>query len=151
VHFRFPDPFCWASVRWCLGQRFGGHGATPIGFTLALTLPGVDASWLQALTRGSDGAALRSHCLIGGDTRGPLSLTLTVFGRVPSVLTRAGAQVGETHSVWAVSCGCGRCLAAGAEQQHTNRQLPMLLARYWSPMPQLELARPQVKASEGAR
>ena len=36
--------------------------------------------------------------LVGGDTtRGPLSLTLTVFGRVPAgqALTRSGAQPGD--------------------------------------------------------
>ncbi|WP_240997258.1 AIR synthase related protein, partial [Pseudomonas viridiflava] len=66
---------------------------------LALTLPHVDADWLQRFAHGlslmAQGCSLR---LIGGDTtRGPLSLTLTVFGAVPSglALTRSGARVGD--------------------------------------------------------
>ena len=54
VHFpQQADPFL-------LGQRALGvsasdlaaMGATPIGFTLALTLPEADADWLQAFARG---------------------------------------------------------------------------------------------------
>ncbi|NWE73573.1 thiamine-phosphate kinase, partial [Pseudomonas gingeri] len=99
VHFSDPcDPFL-------LGQRalavaasdLAAMGATPIAFTLALTLAHNDAGWLQAFAQGLNQMA--QHCalrLVGGDTtRGPLSLTLTVFGRVPvgQALTRGGAQV----------------------------------------------------------
>ena len=101
VHFPNPcDPFL-------LGQRalavaasdLAGMGATPIGFTLALSLPSGDPLWLAEFARGLDAMALDcSLRLIGGDTtRGPLSLTVTVFGRVPAgqALTRAGAQTGD--------------------------------------------------------
>jgi thiamine-monophosphate kinase len=61
-------------------------GATPRWFTLAITLPQIDEPWLAEFARGlhalSDAANIR---LVGGDTtRGPLSLTLTVLGEVPS-------------------------------------------------------------------
>ncbi|WP_313520161.1 AIR synthase related protein, partial [Pseudomonas sp.] len=87
VHF--PDA-CDALL---LGQRalavsasdLAAMGATPLGFTLALTLPATDADWLQRFVDGLGRmAAVCGLALIGGDTtRGPLSLTLTVFGRVP--------------------------------------------------------------------
>ena len=101
VHFADPcDPFL-------LGQRslavavsdLAAMGATPIAFTLALTVPTVTADWLQAYARGLNRMA--QDCgvaLVGGDTtRGPLSLTVTVFGRVPAgqALTRSGAQPGD--------------------------------------------------------
>ena len=57
------DPFL-------LGQRalavsvsdLAAMGATPVGFTLALTLPAADADWLQGLARGLD--AMARDCAI---------------------------------------------------------------------------------------
>ncbi|MDN5508005.1 MAG: AIR synthase related protein, partial [Pseudomonas sp.] len=101
VHFADPcDPFL-------LGQRslavavsdLAAMGAHPLAFTLALTTPSVEADWLQRYAQGLN--AMAQSCgvgLVGGDTtRGPLSLTLTVFGRVPAgqALTRNGAQPGD--------------------------------------------------------
>ncbi len=146
VHFPDPcDPFL-------LGQRalavaasdLAGMGATPIGFTLALTLPAADALWLAEFARGLD--AMARDCslrLIGGDTtRGPLCLTVTVFGRVPAgqALVRSGAQVGDLLCVGGVlgeAAGAlplvlGQAEAAADVAEH-------LLARYWSPQPQLAL------------
>jgi thiamine-monophosphate kinase len=94
------DPFL-------LGQRalavaasdLAAMGADPIGFTLGLTLPGVDQAWLRGFAEGLDQMA--SHCglrLVGGDTtRGPLSLAMTVFGSVPTgqALLRSGARPGD--------------------------------------------------------
>ncbi|RMO98188.1 Thiamine-monophosphate kinase [Pseudomonas syringae pv. philadelphi] len=146
VHFPDScDPFL-------LGQRalavsasdLAAMGARPVAFTLALTLPQVDADWLQAFARGlnlmAQGCTLR---LIGGDTtRGPLSLTLTVFGAVPAglALTRSGARAGDLLCVGgALGDGAGalplvlnqRCAEASIAEP--------LLARYWSPQPQLAL------------
>lgn len=146
VHFPDPcDPFL-------LGQRalavaasdLAAMGTTPIGFTLALTLPAADALWLAEFARGLD--AMARDCslrLIGGDTtRGPLCLTVTVFGRVPAgqALVRHGAQVGDLLCVGGVlgeAAGAlplvlGQAEAAADVAEH-------LLARYWSPQPQLAL------------
>lgn len=77
-------------------------GAAPRWFTLALTLPTVDHSWLAAFSHGlfalADAANIR---LVGGDTtRGPLSMTLTVIGEVPhgKALRRDGAKTGD--EIW---------------------------------------------------
>lgn len=74
-------------------------GARPLAFTLALALPRVDASWLQAFADGLLRLADAHQCeLVGGDTtQGPLNLCVTVFGEVPTgqALLRSGARVGD--------------------------------------------------------
>ena len=146
VHFpEFPDPFL-------LGQRALGvsvsdlaaMGATPVGFTLALTLPSADPDWLQAFARGLDHMAQRCAIrLIGGDTtRGPLSMTLSVFGRVPSAqaLTRSGAQVGDLLCVGGeLGDAAGALPLVLGQQQAEPAVAEALLARYWSPLPQIDL------------
>lgn len=146
VHFpAVCDPFL-------LGQRslavaasdLAAMGATPIGFTLALTLPDVNAEWLQAYAQGLNQMAQACRLsLIGGDTtRGPLSLTMTVFGRVPAgqALTRTGARAGDLLCV-----GGDLGNAAGAlplvlgQRQADPAVAGPLLAHYWSPQPQLAL------------
>ena len=77
-------------------------GATPLAFTLALTLPPAraqNAAWLQAFSAGLRALAEQHQCeLIGGDTTaGALSITITVIGRVDpaQALRRSRAQVGD--------------------------------------------------------
>ncbi|MNP19426.1 Thiamine-monophosphate kinase [compost metagenome] len=79
--------------------------------------------------------------LVGGDTtRGPLSMTVTVFGRVPTgqALTRAGAQPGDLLCVGGAVGEAGGALelVLGRQQAAPDIAEP-LLARYWSPQPQL--------------
>lgn len=74
-------------------------GAQPLGFTLALALPGTDEAWLAGFAQGLLELADAHHCpLVGGDTtRGPLNVSITVLGQVPpgQGLLRSGAQVGD--------------------------------------------------------
>jgi thiamine-monophosphate kinase len=74
-------------------------GAEPAWFTLALTLPRVDASWLRGFTSGLSAlAATHGVQLVGGDTtRGPLSITIQVHGFVEPgrALRRAGGRAGD--------------------------------------------------------
>ena len=146
VHFPDPcDPFL-------LGQRalaaaasdLAAMGATPLGFTLALTLPHADERWLEDVARGLNQMAQACGlCLIGGDTtRGPLSLGITVLGRVPRglALTRAGAQPGELLCVGgSLGDACGALPWVLGQRQDQVPGVDYLLARYWSPQPQLEL------------
>jgi thiamine-monophosphate kinase len=146
VHFpAVCDPFL-------LGQRalavsasdLAAMGATPLAFTLALTLPDVEANWLEAFARGLNQMAQScSLRLVGGDTtRGPLSLTLTVFGRVPAgqALKRSGAQVGDLLCVGgALGDGAGALPLVLNQRTAEASIAEALLARYWSPQPQLAL------------
>ncbi|MEY2844205.1 MAG: thiamine-phosphate kinase, partial [Pseudomonadota bacterium] len=74
-------------------------GAEPRAFTLALTLPRVDASWLAAFAQGLLALADRHACeLVGGDTTsGPLAIGITVMGEVAAgqALLRSAARAGD--------------------------------------------------------
>lgn len=146
VHFPdVCDPFL-------LGQRALGvsasdlaaMGASPLAFTLALTLPQVSADWLEAFARGLNKMAQSCGLrLIGGDTtRGPLSLTLTVLGTVPTgqALTRSGARPGDVLCVGGPLGDAAGALPLVLNQRSTEASTTQaLLARYWSPQPQFEL------------
>jgi len=146
VHFADPcDPFL-------LGQRslavavsdLAAMGAAPVAFTLALTLPTVTADWLQAYARGLNVMAQQcSVALVGGDTTcGPLSLTVTVFGRVPAgqALTRSGARVGDLLCVGGDLGNAAGALPLVLGQRTAPAEVAdALLAHYWSPSPQLAL------------
>ena len=146
VHFADPcDPFL-------LGQRslavaasdLAAMGATPLAFTLALTLPTVEAAWLEAFTRGLNLMAQACDLrLIGGDTtRGPLCLTVTVFGRVPKgqALSRSGARLGDLLCVGGeLGDAAGALPLVLGQRSATPAIAEPLLAHYWSPQPQFAL------------
>ena len=146
VHFpEGADPFL-------LGQRalavaasdLAAMGASPLGFTLALTLPSVSAHWLEAFASGLDAMAERCALrLVGGDTtRGPLSLTLTVFGSVPQgqALTRGGARPGDLLCVGGSLGNAAGALPLVLGQRRAAPEVGgPLLAHYWSPLPQFAL------------
>jgi len=77
-------------------------GAEPLAFTLSLSLPQVDETWLAGFARGLFALAEAHGCeLVGGDTtRGPLTVGITVFGEVPAgqALLRSGARAGD--DIW---------------------------------------------------
>ncbi|MBD1588399.1 thiamine-phosphate kinase [Pseudomonas typographi] len=149
VHFpAVPDPFL-------LGQRslavavsdLAAMGAQPLGFTLALTLPDFSAQWLGRYAEGLQQMAQRCAIrLVGGDTtRGPLSLTLTVLGKVPGgqALTRGGARPGELFCVGGVLGEAAGALPLVLGERSERSAAPgvagPLLAHYWAPQPQLAL------------
>ncbi len=74
-------------------------GADPTWLTLAITLPEVDESWLEAFSDSLfEQLDYYDMQLIGGDTtRGPLSMTLGIHGLVPvgRALKRSGARPGD--------------------------------------------------------
>src|SRR5690606_9794729 len=115
-------------------------GAEPLAFTLALTLPDARADWLDGLARGLSQMAGRcAIALVGGDTtRGPLSLTLTVFGQVPAAqaLTRAGARPGDLLCVGgSLGDGAGALPLVLGRQTAVGADADYLLQRYWAPEP----------------
>lgn len=120
-------------------------GAQPVAFTLALALPQLDAHWLGGLARGMRALAEAHGCaLIGGDTTaGPLNLSLTVLGHVPSgqALRRDGAAVGDDIYVsgclgdarWALQQRQAQAWQVGAADQSA------LMARLERPQPRVAL------------
>ncbi|MBI3223171.1 MAG: thiamine-phosphate kinase [Nitrosomonadales bacterium] len=77
-------------------------GALPRWATLSLSLPAVEAAWLERFSAGFFALAQQHGVeLVGGDTtRGPLNLCVTIFGEVGAqqALRRGGAQLGD--EIW---------------------------------------------------
>ncbi|WP_050465928.1 thiamine-phosphate kinase [Herbaspirillum autotrophicum] len=77
-------------------------GAHPIAFTLALALPEAREEWLAPFAQGMLTLADEHGCeLVGGDTtKGPLTISITVFGEIPfnQALRRDAAKAGD--DIW---------------------------------------------------
>ncbi len=74
-------------------------GAAPAWFTLAVSLPEADETWVEGFAEGMMALA-RAHevALVGGDTvRGPLCISLQIQGLLPQgqALRRDGARPGD--------------------------------------------------------
>jgi thiamine-monophosphate kinase len=121
-------------------------GAKPIGFTLALSLPGADPEWLEAFSGGMFALADLHDCeLIGGDTtRGPLAICITVFGEIAPghALRRDAARPG--HDIWiSGTLGDARLALAGywKEIALDGEALALAAPRMHLPTPRIELGR----------
>jgi thiamine-monophosphate kinase len=95
-------------------------GAEPCWALLSLTMPAVDAGWLEAFSAGF-GAPLREHrvALVGGNlARGPLNIGVQLCGQLPSGggLLRTGARNGDLLCVSGTlgDAAAGRDAASGA-------------------------------------
>ncbi|GAB2901504.1 thiamine-phosphate kinase [Paralcaligenes sp. KSB-10] len=79
-------------------------GAQPLACLLSLSLPGIDADWLEAFSNGFYALADASGCpLVGGDTTrspGGIVISVTVFGQIQAgqALRRNAARVGD--DIW---------------------------------------------------
>ena len=119
-------------------------GAKPLAFTLALSLPEVDAVWLQGFSQGlAQAAQCYAIPLIGGDTTcGPLSITVQVHGTVANdkSMLRSAAQPGDSIFV---SGFLGDAAAALAVIQGRlavdDEQQAYLLQRFYQPQARLNL------------
>lgn len=120
-------------------------GAQPLGFTLAMALPHVNAPWLERFSQGMLALAQQASCpLVGGDTtKGPLNFCITVFGQVPAgkALLRSHAQVGDDVYV---SGALGEARLAldiqlGKLQIENTHLREYLLKRIEMPQPRLAL------------
>lgn len=120
-------------------------GATPIAATLALTLAEVDELWVRDFSSGFFELADQfGVALIGGDTtRGPLSITVQVFGHLPSgrKLTRSGAHVGDRIylSGYTGDAAAGLRLHAAPESAVTKDDTDYLKMRLARPEPRVRL------------
>lgn len=119
-------------------------GAAPVAFTLALALPHSDPAWLAPFASGLLSLADAHQCVLaGGDTtRGPLTICITVFGRLPAgdALRRDKAREGD--DIW-VSGELGDARLALAHYRKETVLDPNLLAmaaaRMHRPTPRVAL------------
>lgn len=117
-------------------------GATPLWFTLALTLPKADSDWLESFTEGLLAIANRHECcLIGGDTtRGPLSITIQVHGSVKpgKALQRSGAQPDDIIYVTGnLGDGAAALAVLNKEMTVSPGVFSYLLKRFFAPTPKI--------------
>jgi thiamine-monophosphate kinase len=119
-------------------------GAKPIGFTLAIALPKVDTVWLDAFAKGLFAIANQYSCpLIGGDTTaGPLTISITAFGSIPSgkAIRRSGAKAGD--DIWVSGTVGDARLALAALRHEMNlpeNDLKQIEHRMHNPTPRVDL------------
>jgi thiamine-monophosphate kinase len=115
-------------------------GATPEYFTLALTLPEFDESWLKEFSNALKTLANQYNItLVGGDTtKGQLSISINVTGVVEKnkALLRSSAQVGD---VIFVSNTIGDAALALWKIQQNIKPSEQLLSQFNRPDPQVQL------------
>lgn len=155
VHFPANySPFClgWRALAVATSD-LAAMGATPVCFTLALTLPEAQPEWLadfaQGLAKASDNFGI---ALAGGDTtRGPLAVSIQVHGTVTqgSAIRRSGAHPGD------LICVSGPLGAAGAALEFLEATAPAsdekaVLARYHFPEPRLALGQQLIGRASAA-
>lgn len=137
LHGTAPTDLGWKSLAVNLSD-LAAMGATPAWALLALTLPHADADFVNGFTKGFATLA-REHrvALVGGDTTaGPLSITVTALGTLPtgSALTRGGAQIGD---VVCVTGSLGDAAAALRLLQSRANVPDHLLAALHRPQPRI--------------
>ena len=101
VHFfkdTSPEDIAYKSLAVNLSD-IAAMGATAKYFTLAITLPKLDETWLQHFSKSLKEASKKYNVsLIGGDTsRGALNITITMMGVVEKskAIKRSGARSGD--------------------------------------------------------
>ena len=123
-------------------------GARPLGYLMTLALPSaLDEAWLAAFTEGlAADQEIFGLQVLGGDitrTEGPLALSLTILGAVPSGrrLTRGGARVGDLVYVSGTigDAGLGLTLLQERLKLDDSDARNALVARYQLPTPRLAL------------
>lgn len=152
VHFledEKPERVAAKALRVCLSDLAAG-GAVPLAYQLSLALPGGwRETWVAGFARGLAADQRRyAVVLCGGDTvvtPGPLTITITAFGKVPRSkgLGRGGARAGD--EVWVsgtVGDGAlGLLVARGGLKALHTRDRDMLEERYRLPRPRTELGK----------
>jgi len=151
VHF-FPDDAAQTVAAKALRVNLSdlaAKGAKPLGFLVSLALPkDVGEDWLAAFAEGLRADAVLYACpLFGGDTDktpGPITISIAMFGSVPSgtMVRRAGARPGDRVFVSGTigDAALGLHLRKGAAWPLTEAQRQHLLSRYLLPQPRNALA-----------
>ncbi|MCG8317699.1 MAG: thiamine-phosphate kinase [Pseudomonadales bacterium] len=124
-------------------------GAEPAWFSLCLTLPEQNESWLKGFVQGLEILARQFNVpLVGGDTtKGPLTISIQVAGWVPqgSAMMRSGAKSGDLIYVagalgWPYLGFHSVQKNRTAELALNQREQQIALERFLRPVPQVHLA-----------
>ena len=153
VHFLADDPpdtVARKALRVNLSD-LAAKGATPAGFVLTLVLRAADDAWLTPFARGLGSDAGLFDCpLLGGDTvstPGPLTISITAFGRVPvgKMVRRSGAKPGDrvvvTGTIGDAALGLDILKGGAAAALADTGAKAMLIGRYRVPQPRNALAK----------
>jgi thiamine-monophosphate kinase len=145
VHFLAcdpPDTIARKALRVNLSD-LAAKGATCAGFVLTLALRNADDAWLTSFARGlGEDAKLFACPLLGGDTvstPGPLTISITAFGRVGvgKMVHRSGAKVGDRVMVTGT---IGDAALGLAMLKGTLAMDEKLISRYRIPQPRNAIA-----------
>ena len=141
--FTLPEDTAYRAVA-AAASDLAAMGARPLGMTLALTLPEADELFLHSFSQGLGRAASDFALpLVGGDTtRGPLTVTVQVFGALPAhqALLRGGAQVGDELYVSGTLGDAAGGLALLRGEWHSDESSEAFLeGRFHRPTPRLLL------------
>ena len=151
VHFRthWGDSYAlgWKALAQNLSD-IAAMGGTPTHAVIAIALP---AKWPDEKTREiyrgiAALAGVHDVDIIGGDTvrsSGPLTLTLTVLGRVArqDLLTRAGARAGDALFVTGTLGAAAAGLRLLERDAHTPKEFAAAVQAQLQPQPRLAAAR----------
>lgn len=115
-------------------------GAKPAWFTVSLTLPSADETWVAGFSKGLFQLAKTHNLqLIGGNlTRGPLSITIEAFGFTPpgNCLLRKGANAGDLIYVSGTLGNAAYALQLMRAKQTLS---PLFFNAYYQPTPRIVL------------
>jgi thiamine-monophosphate kinase len=152
VHF-FPDDPPDTVARKALRVNLSdlaAKGAVPAGFVLTLALRSADDVWLKPFAQALGEDATRFNCpLLGGDTvstPGPLMISVTAFGRVPSgkMVHRSGAKPGDrvvvTGTIGDAALGLAMLKGGDIADAMDVPARDLLIARYRVPQPRGAIA-----------
>jgi len=146
-----PDTVARKALRVNLSD-LAAKGAVPAGFVLTLALRNPDEAWLTPFAAALGEDAKQFGCpLLGGDTvstPGPLMISVTAFGRVPSgkMVHRSGARPGDrvlvTGTIGDAALGLA-VLGGGKVHAAVNDAAArdLLISRYRVPQPRTVLAK----------
>ena len=146
VHFpedTFPEDVGYRAVA-VAASDLAAMGAGPLAMTVALTIPEADDLWLTTFSEGLAGAVSQYQLpLVGGDTtKGPLSITVQVFGSLPNnaALLRSGAAVGDgVYVSGTLGDAAGGLAVIEGQWQPSPDHSEYLMARFYRPTAQLNL------------
>ena len=114
-------------------------GAEPQYVLLSLTLPSLEAGWVDHFANRFHQLCVRFGVdLVGGDTtKGPLSAHITAIGQIPkgSAITRSGLKAGDDLWLFGPDLGGARAYLDVLDGQESDHEL--WAERYWRPEPQL--------------